>query len=795
MQPVPVPGSHVWLRQRRWRVDRTHIDRHSVRFDVSQCSTRLTVLTPYDHPRLISRPGRTCRVRRQQGLARLAHLLGASPSARLVHAALDADIQLWPHQLEPVLAALDGRRRLLIADDVGLGKTVEAGLILAESVRRDPATRALVIVPAALRRQWADELHDRFSIDVSTTEDGLDRAVASGRSGVSPWGRPGVWLVSIDYMKQRHVIEGLPAIAWDVVIVDEAPSATGRSDRHDICDELGRRARCLVLLTATPHDGDATRFARLLRLGSLPFTDDTLTIFRRTRADIRLPHARVVRWSRIRVTPELTRLLDALEAFERLVLKGARPASRDAALLLLAVFRKRALSTVAALDRSLARRLEWLDTPAHAGRPDWTQLHLDFDVDDLDDDDRVSLIGDVGMERARERAWLIRLRTLAATVIGHEPKIRRLQACAARSTEPFVVFTEFRHSLEIVLSVLGPLRSVAAIHGGQPDAVRQLELARFLSGEASVLVATDVGSHGLNLQHRARWLITLELPWNPARLEQRIGRLDRMGQTRRVHATLLVTDHRSEGTLLASIGRRTLAARRTLGAASLTDVTPPPHLAVAAAVLVGSALPDVATVRAAADVCTMYSRRARAHVRVSSRRRTLAGLWCGGPTSAGRPVRVALALRGLPLTLRAVVVLSTSLIDRTGLEIEQRLVVVATQERLSATAPSDPAIAHAIALTNANVQRRLRRLRNVLAFIAGRRVRIEQAIAMHLRAIGHPKEAQLGLFSQRQTAAFDASTVRAAMTAASTDRRLQREVDRGVLDPSAPSIEWVGERR
>jgi superfamily II DNA or RNA helicase len=795
MQPAPVPGSHVWLRQQPWRVDRTHADRRSVRFDVSRRAARLTVLTPYDRPHLITQPRRPCRVRRQQGLARLADLLGAAPSARQIQAALDARIQLWPHQLEPVLAALDGRRRLLIADDVGLGKTIEAGLVLAEAIRRDPAARALVIAPAGLLRQWADELHSRFSIDASTTQDGLDRAASSARPGASPWQQPGIWLVSIDYMKQRHVIDGLPAIAWDVVIIDEAHTATGRSDRHDVCDELGRRARCLVLLTATPHDGDTTRFARLLRLGSLPFADDTLTIFRRTRSDVRLPHARVVRWTRTRVTPELARLLDALEAFERLVLQGARPASRDAALLLLAVFRKRALSTVAALDRSLARRLEWLDTPAGAERPDWTQVRIDFDPDDLDDEDRAALAIDVGVARARERAWLIRLRTLAAAAIGHEPKVRRLLACAMRSAEPFVIFTEFRHSLEFVLSLLGPLRSVAAIHGGQPDAVRRRELARFLSGEASVLVATDVGSHGLNLQRRARWLIALELPWNPTRLEQRIGRLDRIGQTRRVHATLLVNDHRSEATLLASITRRTLAARRSCGAASLAAVTPPPHLAVAAAVLVGSALPEVAPLHVSADVCTMYSRRARAHARVTSRRRLLTGLWRGGPASTGRPVRVALALRGLPPDVRAVLVLSASLLDRAGMEIEQRIVAVATPERLLETASSDPRVAHAMELFSANVQQRLRRLRRALAVVAGRRMRIEQALARHLHALSHPKEAQLGLFSQRPAAAFDAATARAALAASSTDRRLHREAERGVVDASTASIAWIGERR
>jgi ERCC4-related helicase len=794
MPPPPVPGSLVWLRQRRWRVDRARMDRRTVRLDVSHRTGHLTVLTPFDQPRVIAADHRAVRVRRQQAVARLAHLIGSSRSARLAHAAIDGRLEIWPHQLEPVLAALDGQRRILIADDVGLGKTIQAGLILAETLRRSPVARALVVTPASLRHQWAGELRSRFGIDARTTDMALDAAAVNGPGHTNAWLQQGVWIASIDYVKQPHVFSGLPGVPWDVVVIDEAHIATGRSDRHEACDELGRRARQLVLLSATPHDGDTTRFMRLLRLGSLPFSGDELAVFRRTRGDVAIPLRRVVRWVRVRSTPDVAGLLDALQAFERAVLQAARPAARDAALLLLSVFRKRALSTMEALDRSLARRLEWLQSTGGIDRPDWHQPALDFGSDDIDDEDRMALAADVGLPRARERAWLRRLRVLAGSLIGREPKIARIRAYARRTTAPLVVFTEFRHSLEALHRVIGTVRSTAILHGGQADLVRQREIARFLSGDASVLIATDVGSQGLNLQTRAHWLVNLELPWNPTRLEQRIGRLDRMGQPRRVHATIFVTDHTAESALLASLARRALTARRDLGPAALADVAPPCHLDVASALLRGTALPAPGSVHTAILPCPRYQRRARAHAVVAMRRRGLLRRWRGGPVGGGRPIRARLCLAGLPDDARTVLVLSGPLLDGTGDVVERRLLVLTVPAHLAEPRPDPALVDRCLHLVAAHLRRRIRRLQSAVAAATARRLAAERAIALHLYTISHPGEAQLGLFSQREAAAFRAARERSAFSASTAAGRLHMEEARARLDSAAGVIEWIGDR-
>jgi superfamily II DNA or RNA helicase len=793
MQRPPVPGSVVWLRQRRWRVDRAQAEHRIVRLDLSHPSGQLTILTPFDRPRSIAADPRPIHVRRQQGIARLAYLAGSAPCARLAQAVIDGRIDIWPHQIEPVLAVLDGHRRLLIADDVGLGKTIEAGLILAEAVRRQPGARALVITPAGLRQQWVDELDRRFSIAARTADAGLEDALRHTTRGGNPWLQPGVWIASIDYLKQPHVLAGLPADAWDVIVLDEAHMATGQSDRHDACDELGRRARTFVLLSATPHDGDVSRFARLLRLGSLPYAADTLTVFRRTRHDIALPRRRVVRWHRVRATAAVSALLGALQAFERAVLSTAGPARHEAALLLLSVLRKRALSTMAAFTRTLARRIEWLDAAARADRPDWMQPSFDFGDDDMSADDRVWLTADVGLPRARERAWLARLRTLAVAAGDGEPKLRRLRELLERVAEPVVVFTEFRHSLEDVLRTTGRLRDVAVLHGGLPDVARQRQLGRFLSGEASVLLATDVGSQGLNLQSRARWLINLELPWNPARLEQRLGRLDRIGQTRRVHATLLLMRHPAEHTMLASLSRRTHVAQRTLGASALADLTPPPLLVTASEVFTGNAPDSRATDAPVVLTCCHYRRRARAHAVVAVRRRALKVRWRG--SWGGRPAHVRLPIGNRHRDATGLLVVGAAIADGTGATIDRRSAIIAVDLDLWRTQPLRTLVEASRPAVERALSRRIRRLSAVVTAASTRRRTAEQAIAVHLHALRHPDEVQPGLFSQRAALVFRETTARAAIDATATTARLRLEEARGILAACDLSLELAIERR
>ena len=591
---IPVPGSTVWIREMKWRVGASRREHDVVRFDVINRGGPRTFLAPFDRVEPAAARARIRRVRPQQARARLADLVRQAADSRRLPTAVGAEVELLPHQLEPVLAILGGARRVLIADDVGLGKTIQAGFVLAELRWRRPALRALVIVPSPLRAQWAQELEQRFRIhSVRADAAELQHLAYAGGRGDDPWQRRGVWLASLDYLKQPHVFDALPLQPWDLVIIDEAHGVCGESGRHGVAAALARRARHLLLLTATPHSGDEARFDRLLNLGALPCSGDELTTFRRTRRDIHRPNVRRVRWLVIPPTGEEARLLNLLTDYERAVLHASGEAQRASALLLLSVFRKRALSTAGALCVSLTRRLAWLERPDSLKGSLWVQpgLHLnDDDSREADEDEEARVCAAIGMGASREKTWLSRLRQLAIAAARNESKLNRLAALADRSREPLVIFTEFRDSLVLVAERLAESQRVSVLHGGLTGDEQEREIDGFIGGRTTVLVATDVASQGLNLQSRARWVINLELPWNPARLEQRAGRVDRIGQARPVHVTMLVAGHRAESGLLSSLARKTLAAQRAFGADTLQSLAPDERQ-LQACLLAGDPLP------------------------------------------------------------------------------------------------------------------------------------------------------------------------------------------------------------
>ena len=577
--PVPAPGDAIWIRQQRWRVLQTWRDRRVLWLDVAGHGERRTFLAPFDRPAAEAPRSRPVRVRPRRALAALVALNARSFGPTTILSAVSARIDVLPHQLAPGLALAAGTRRVLIADEVGLGKTIQAGLAIAEAVRRRPTARVLVLTPASLVAQWRAELADRFALTTTFADRaGLDELSRAGRFGASPWDRRGIWIASPDFLKQPHVAGALPALPWDLLVIDEAHDVCGRSERHALCDLLGRSACQLLLLTASPHSGDASRFQRLLDLGRLPARDDDLMVFRRTRAMLGGGATRVVRWRMAAPSPAEARLFGALAAYEQDLVARAHIERRGAALLVLSIFRKRALSTPHAVARSIWRRLTWLETNGQTSNSPVTaaQARLPFDdiPDDLDDDEREAIAATLGIDAGWEQVRLQRLAEAADRATASASKLRQLVRLLTRSTEPVVVFTEFRDSLAALAARLAGVRTLAIMHGGLSGDARARELARFLNGEATTLLATDVAGQGLNLHARSRWVIGLELPWQPHRLEQRIGRVDRIGQRRRPHLTLMVARHPMESTVLARLAARTLVARSAIGEAICGAVDP-----------------------------------------------------------------------------------------------------------------------------------------------------------------------------------------------------------------------------
>lgn len=507
---VPIVGDRVRNRGERWRVTAVDggddcrlvslsgIDAHN--HDVER-----QLLAPFDtfEPIVIKRSLRIVgrqRWRREAKDAIARH--GASP---ILQTALTARMQLMPYQLEPVLALVQGAgSRVLIADAVGLGKTLQAGLIVAELRNRHAARRVLVLTPAGIREQWIAELAERFGLTAALLDAAAVRQRRRSRPpGVNPWAGESLAVASTDYVKRPEVLAAVTAARWDLVVVDEAHGVAAPSDRYTAVSALCRNATYVVLLTATPHNGNSGAFESLCGLGA---RGDQLLVFRRTRRDVGLAERRRVHQIVVRPTDAERRLHVTFRAFADAVKEES--GFDDRASLLIALLRKRSLSSPFSLLQSVERRLALLDPAATA----LAQLPLPFDDDAEAIDDGVPAWNiAVLRDPSQERAWLLRLLDAARAAAESESKLRTLAKLLARVREPAIVFTEYRDTLAHVRATVAP--HAIPLHGGLTREERLSALSRFARG--GVLLATDAAGEGLNLQAASRIVINLELPWKP----------------------------------------------------------------------------------------------------------------------------------------------------------------------------------------------------------------------------------------------------------------------------------------
>ena len=461
------------------------------------------------------------------------------------------------------MALVAGRAcRLLLADEVGLGKTIQAGLAASELLHRRAIERVLILTPAGLRDQWRDELMERFGIDASVVD---SRAIAERAARLPPdvnaWSTIPAAIASIEFVKRPEVLAAAAAVTWDLVVLDEAHGASLDTDRHDAAHAIARRAAYVLLVTATPHSGDERAYTSLCDIGS---SGDRPMVFRRTRHDVGIDGPRRVHVLRTRRRTDERAMDTALNAFADAVL-----AERRDSWLAVSVLHKRALSSAWSLAESVDRRLRTL---APAGDDGGRQLALPlWDRDgDLSPDDAPPewpsglALADAG----RERRLLTAVSVAARRAAANESKIAALVRLLRRppvAGERVIVFTEYRDTLEHVRRSVGP-RAIL-LHGGLDRRERADALARFARQPEAVLLATDAAGEGLNLHDGCRLVVNLELPWNPTRLEQRIGRVDRIGQRRRVHAYHLVASQTGEESILTRLRGRILTAQSTAGAA------------------------------------------------------------------------------------------------------------------------------------------------------------------------------------------------------------------------------------
>jgi superfamily II DNA or RNA helicase len=529
-----------------------------------------------------------------------------------------------PYQLVPLLMALKlDPVRLLIADDVGIGKTVEAGLVAAELLEQGDARRLAVLCPPHLAEQWHTELATKFHIDaevvLASTAARLERNLGVGRTIFDA--HPFV-VVSTDFIKSDRRRDDFLRTCPELVIVDEAHTCAyygaaggrltkGHHQRHELVAGLAADPeRHLILVTATPHSGKEGAFRSLLELVDPHFAalPDDLSgdanraartrlathLVQRRRADIRayldadtpFPK-RLEREETYRLTPEYRSLFDRALDYAREIVRdpeGGNHRQRVRWWSALALLRSLASSPAAAAD-TLANRAAPAGTATAAEADEvGRRTVLDQAEDDEAESPDVAPGSDIGpdpggeggdAEAARSRRALRDMARAAEALRGDgDAKLvhaARLVSKLVQDGARPIVFCRFIPTAEYVA---GELRArlprgveVVAVTGTLAPREREARIEGMAAHDRRVLVATDCLSEGINLQDSFDAVFHYDLPWNPTRLEQREGRVDRFGQRRpevRV-VTYYGEDNQIDEIVLEVLLRKHRAIRNSLG--------------------------------------------------------------------------------------------------------------------------------------------------------------------------------------------------------------------------------------
>jgi superfamily II DNA or RNA helicase len=519
-----------------------------------------------------------------------------------------------PYQLVPLLLALRQETvRLLIADDVGIGKTIEAALIAVELLAQASAQRLAVLCPPSLAEQWQDELRTKFGLEPELVLPGTVRRLERDLEyGQSIFERHPVTVVSTDFIKSDMRRDDFLRAAPELVIVDEAHASVsddtgsggrGRTQRYRLVKDLASdQRRHLILVTATPHSGNETTFRNLIALLDPALKDVDLAseagrrrlaanLVQRRRADIRNYLGTGTKFPADRETDERTYLLspayralfDDVLAYARgqvTDISGTRVQQRIRWWSALSLLRSLASSPAAAAE-TLNNRADTLgaDTPADADAIGAATLYDQAEEQALDVADAVpgAVPADEDTAAGRERRILqaFRERALAITP-AQDTKLDELTTTVrALLTGRFhpIVFCRFIPTAHYVTAHLRqqlPRTTVEVVTGElapEERAERVRGLADAAGETAKVLVATDCLSEGVNLQQDFQAVVHYDLAWNPTRHEQREGRVDRFGQPREIvrAVTLYGADNGIDGIVMDVLIRKHESIRRDLG--------------------------------------------------------------------------------------------------------------------------------------------------------------------------------------------------------------------------------------
>ncbi|WP_287194335.1 helicase-related protein [Syntrophothermus sp.] len=517
-----------------------------------------------------------------------------------------------PHQIEAVYHHIlkNPSIRFLLADDPGAGKTIMAGLLLKELKYRGLVNRVLIIVPGHLKEQWLREMKERFQESFII----VDRGVMNASWGQNVWTERHQIITSLDFAKQDDVMFALKDSSWDLVIVDEAHKMSAykygekisKTVRYQFGELISQITKYLLFLTATPHRGDPENFRLFLDLlqpGFFASTEmlaasiqnkDNPLFLRRLKEDLKgfdnnpLFPPRKVETVKYRLSDAEKMLYNAVTDYvEQHFNKALQKEKRNVAFAL-TILQRRLASSVRAARKSLERRCSRLEELYKNGQLLQEVGYTEDYLEDLEENQRwqkeeellekltsAETLDELKVEIDKLKELVLLAREVEKQEI--ETKLNRLREVienerVKETGAKILIFTESRDTLEYLAEKIGKKWGyyITTIHGGMGMDAR-IRAEHEFKNRAQVMVATEAAGEGINLQFC--WLmVNYDIPWNPNRLEQRMGRVHRYGQRNEVHIYNLVAVDTREGKILEKLFEKLNRMKEHLGSDRVFDV-------------------------------------------------------------------------------------------------------------------------------------------------------------------------------------------------------------------------------
>ena len=519
-----------------------------------------------------------------------------------------------PHQLHVLNRAIETNNiRYILADEVGLGKTIEAGMIIRELKSRGLVSRILVVCPTGLVTQWASEMqekfHEKFQVILPSDYDTIRRLtdnddvygqfdqVISPMDSIKPIEKHAGWSEEKVEKYNEERIYSIINSGWDLIIIDEAHRVAGSSGevaRYKLGNLLAQASPYLLLLSATPHNGKTEPFLRLIRLLDADAFPNAKSIVREQVAPFlirtekreaidnngnllfknRITHLVTISWDeRNNLQRELYEMVSSYVA--KTYNKALRNRKKNMCLIFLLIIMQRMVtSSTAAIRQSLERRLNVLleqrTCVGNLREEDLDELNIEDGVEDALE--AISLDMELEIEELKQIISLAKQAQFQNQDAKVEPLLNEIDAILSEDrTQKVIIFTEFVATQTYLQELLvNRGYTVTILNGGMSIDERNAAMQEFKTS-TSIFISTDAGGEGLNLQF-ANIIINYDLPWNPMKIEQRCGRVDRIGQQRDVHIYNFIVGETVENRVREVLEEKLSVILKEMGVDKYSDV-------------------------------------------------------------------------------------------------------------------------------------------------------------------------------------------------------------------------------